>query len=90
LRTDIAGRLEVFVKEQFNISPTDQTFSRDADLLDGGYIDSVGVVELLEFVSTEFGVEVPETDLLSDDFTNIEGIARIVARARASVDGHSC
>jgi acyl carrier protein len=34
----------------------------------------------VEHVSEEFGVELPEDDLLSDEFSTIAGIARIVVR----------
>lgn len=54
--------------------------SRDVDLFEGGYVDSVGVIELLTFVEEEFGVLIPEDDLLSGDFSRIGGIATIVAR----------
>jgi D-alanine--poly(phosphoribitol) ligase subunit 2 len=50
------------------------------DLFERGYVDSVGFVELLEFLRQEFGVEVPDEDLLDDDFSNINGIALIVSR----------
>ncbi len=73
-------RIEEFIRSQFSISPTDPGFGRSADLFEEGYVDSVGVVEVLEFLNEEFDVEIPDDDLLSDDFSNIAGIARIVAR----------
>jgi acyl carrier protein len=76
----VETRLEKFISAQFNVSPTDPGFDREADLFENGYVDSVGVVELLGFLQEEFGVEVPDDDLLTDDFSNIAGIARIVIR----------
>jgi acyl carrier protein len=73
-------RIERFTRTQFSIDPTDPGFARDADLFERGYVDSVGVAELLEFLSEEFGVEIPEADLLSDEFSTIDGIAGIVRR----------
>ncbi len=78
----IAGRVEAFVRTQFGVDPNDDDFDRTVDLYDRGYIDSVGFVELLAFLGKEFGVEVPEEDLLSDEFLTIDGIALIVARLR--------
>jgi acyl carrier protein len=79
-KTDVAGRIETFLRTQFDISPDDPGFTRTGDFYELGYVDSVGVAELLEFLSEEFGVEVPESELLSDEFSSIEGIARIVRR----------
>ena len=70
--------LENYIRTQFNISPTDPGFDRETDLFENGYVDSVGVVELLGFLQEEFRVEVPDDDILSDDLSNIAGIGRIV------------
>jgi len=77
---NIASRVEAFVRTQFDVDPNDDDFNRTVDLYDRGYIDSVGFVELLAFLGKEFHVEIPEEDLLSDEFLTIDGIAIIVAR----------
>jgi acyl carrier protein len=76
----IERRVEEFIRSNFSISPSDPDFGREVDLFEGGYVDSVGVVELLECLSNEFGVEIPDDDLLADEFASIGGIARIVSR----------
>ncbi len=83
---EIAGRIEAFVRAHFAVAPTDTAFTRAAPLFDLGYIDSVGVVELLAFIAGEFGVEVTDTDLLSDGFTTINGIAGIIHALRTRSD----
>jgi acyl carrier protein len=77
---EVADRLEDFLRNHFSISPSDPRFGRDVDLFDGGYVDSVGLAETLGFIEGEFGVEVPDGDLLSDEFTTIDGVARVVRR----------
>lgn len=76
----VEGRIQEYVQTQFDVSPTDPEFDRNVDLFERGYIDSVGVVELLEFLWAEFSVEVPDDELLGEDFSTIAGIARIVLR----------
>ncbi len=80
---EIASRIEAFVRTHFTVAPTDRAFSRSAPLFELGYIDSVGVVELLAFLAEEFAVEITDAELLSDGFTTIDGIAGIVGRLRA-------
>ena len=77
---NIEHRIEGFIRTQFSVSPTDPGFGREVDLFEGGYVDSMGIVELLEFLDKEFDVEIPDDDLLSDDFSSIGGIARMVSR----------
>jgi acyl carrier protein len=79
---EVAARIEAYVRAQFNVSDHDGRFHRGADLFEGGYIDSVGVVELLEFLRNAFDVEIPEDDLLSEEFSRIDGIARIICGLR--------
>jgi len=78
-------RLESFVRKQFAVGAADTRFSRSAALFELGYVDSVGVVELLAFVREEFGVEIPDDDLLSEDFSTLDGIAGIVCRLAPQV-----
>lgn len=81
MRSDgVAGRIEAFVRTQFAITPSDTRFSRSALLFEHGYVDSVGAVELLAFIQDEFGVVVPDEELLSDAFSTIDGIATIIGR----------
>jgi acyl carrier protein len=77
---NIEFRIEEFIRTQFSVSPTDPRFDRGVDLFEAGYIDSMGIVELLEFLSQEFDVQIPDDDLLSEDFSSIMGIAQIVSR----------
>jgi acyl carrier protein len=81
---EVAASVEEFVRRQFNVSDSDPGFDRKVDLFENGYVDSVGVAELLEYVTQQFEVEIPEEDLFSDDFANIDGIAGIVARLAAA------
>jgi D-alanine--poly(phosphoribitol) ligase subunit 2 len=76
----IEDRIELFIRTQFDVSPADDGFGRTVDLFELGYVDSVGFAELLAFLTEEFGVEVPESELLSDEFLRIDGIASIVGR----------
>ena len=76
---DIAQRLEQFLRASFGIAEDDPGFGRSVDLYEAGYVDSVGVVETLAFITDAFGVEVPDEVLLSEAFATIDGMARVVA-----------
>ena len=78
--SEIASRIEGFVRDSFGVSPADPRFGRELDLFEHAYVDSVGLTELLAFIESEFNVEVPEADLLSDEFATIDGMSRVVVR----------
>lgn len=77
---EIADHLEAFIRAQYSISADDPEFTRDVDLYDLGYIDSIGLVELLAFINSSLKVKIEDDDLLSDEFSNIHGMAKIVCR----------
>jgi acyl carrier protein len=72
--------IEAFVRETFAVAPDDPYFGRDRDLFGVGYVDSVGLVELLAWVEERWGIDVPDDVLVSDEFTTIDGMARVLAR----------
>ena len=49
-------------------------------LLDQGIIDSTGVLEVIGFVETTFGVTVEDSEMLPENLDSIERIAAYVAR----------
>lgn len=80
---DVARVVDGFIREHFQIADDDPAFSRDAHLFEGGFVDSAGVVELLMFLESTFGVTLDDQHIFSDDFTTINGITAILS----SLDG---
>jgi acyl carrier protein len=81
---DVAAAVEEFARREFSIKDSDQRFNRTVDLFDDGYVDSIGVIELIQFLESTFAIDIPEEDLFSPEFSTINGIATIVARNRSS------
>jgi acyl carrier protein len=79
---NVAAAVEEFARREFSIKPSDRRFDRAVDLFEEGYVDSIGVIELIEFLEKTFVIEIPEEDLFSPEFSSIDGIARIVVRNR--------
>ncbi|QJY45731.1 acyl carrier protein [Pseudonocardia broussonetiae] len=78
----IAGQIEAFVREVGRIAPDDRGFDRDVDLFESGYLDSLGVIRLIEFVESTFLLVLADEDLFGRNFTTVDGIAGILVRAR--------
>lgn len=79
-----ARDLERFIRDRFQIADSESGFSRRVHLWEEGYVDSLGVVEVIAFLETRFGVHLPEEVVFSPDFTNIDDIARFVVNLRAA------
>jgi acyl carrier protein len=80
----IARDLERFVRERFQVASNECGFSRKVNLWEEGYVDSLGVVEVIEFLEHRFRVKLPEDVVFSPEFTSIDGIARYVVSLRGS------
>jgi acyl carrier protein len=81
---EVAEGIEAFVRKSFAVSESDPNFGTGTDLFDGGYVDSVGLAEMLGFIEERFGVTVPDEELLGEEFASIDGIARTVSRLNSS------
>jgi acyl carrier protein len=75
---DIAAELERFVRDNYHVPADDERFTRDVDLWDTGYVDSIAVIEIIAFLEQRLGRMLPESVLFSPQFRSINGIAQLV------------
>jgi acyl carrier protein len=76
---DVSDALRRFLREHFPVArQTD--LSDDAPLLDSGIVDSLGILELVNFVTETFGVAVSDEDLQPENFSSIRRLALFVER----------
>ncbi len=72
-------RIRSFIQDSFFLDAIDD----DASFLANGTLDSLGIMQLVAFVESEFGVKVGEADLVPDNFDSVARVASYVERARA-------
>jgi acyl carrier protein len=79
---DIADLIRAFISANFYVEP--DALADDASLLEQGIVDSTGVLEVVAFLETEFGIEVRDEDLLPQNLDTVAAITGYVARKRAA------
>jgi acyl carrier protein len=77
-RDAVAGEIEQFICTGFLIDQQDPMFTRDVDLFDLGFVDSVGFAELVMFVETRYEIELDAEHLFAEDIKSINGFSEIV------------
>jgi acyl carrier protein len=77
--TEIEGRVLEFLQREL-LEPG-VTIGRDADLLSGEVIDSIGVLRLATFVGEEFRIVIQPADFVVENFRSVAVIAGYVVRA---------
>jgi acyl carrier protein len=69
--------------------PDDLTLTDDLSLIDSGLVDSTGMMDVLLFVETEFGISVADQDITPHNFETVGRIASYVDRRLADRLGSS-
>jgi acyl carrier protein len=77
-----AGRIEetlrTYVATHYGGGMAAHELDPDADLLGGGIVDSVGVMELTGYLTEAFGVAVEDEDIVPDNFQSVRSMTRFV------------
>ena len=81
---DISLAVRRFIGENFLFRDDGDAITHDASLLDAGVIDSTGVLELVCFLETTFGIEVHDDEMLPENLDSIRAITAYVTRKLAS------
>ena len=80
MKHDISLAVRRFIGENFLFRDDGDAITHDASLLDAGIIDSTGVLELVCFLETTYGIEVRDDEMLPENLDSIRAIANYVDR----------
>lgn len=79
---ELTRRIRDFVRSNFYL-PEAAALSDEASLLEDGVIDSTGVLELIAFIESTFGITVEDHEMLPENLGSIKGAAAFVGRKLA-------
>jgi len=79
---ELKKQIRDFVTSNFYVADAAALEDRTS-LLDQGIIDSTGVLEVIVFVETTFGIAIEDSEMLPENLDSIERIAAYVARKSA-------
>lgn len=71
-------RVRAFIESNFYIADT-STLLDDVSLLDKGIVDSTGILEIVAFLESDFGLMVEDEELVPDNLDSIDRIATFIA-----------
>jgi acyl carrier protein len=80
---DAMMKIREFVVENF-LFGDDAGLTESTSFRDEGIVDSTGVLELVAFLETEFGVQVEGNEFIPDNLDSIEKISAFVARKQGA------
>jgi len=71
---EIKGKIRDFIVENFLFGSADE-LNDDSSFLDGGIIDSTGVLELVEFLEEDFSFSIDDEELVPENLDSINNVA---------------
>lgn len=69
------SKIKTFLAQQF---PMTKNVGNAEPLLKNGLIDSLGVLEVVTFLESEFGIAVSDEELLPENFASVRSLSNFV------------
>lgn len=81
--TEIQAALTEFIVTNFLFGDVARTPLNDDSLVEVGIIDSTGVLELIQFLESRFGIEVAEAETVPQNLGSLSNLTKFVMRKRS-------
>jgi acyl carrier protein len=59
------------------------TIDADESLIDRGIVDSIGLMQLLQFIETNEGIRIPDHMVIPENFESVTAIEQMVEKLRS-------
>ena len=75
----IEQRIQTFLLEKFPLARK-TGIERDTALLEKGILDSLGILDLVSFLESEFSIPIGDEDLLPENFQTLSTLSAFVLK----------
>jgi acyl carrier protein len=82
--TALEDEIRLFLADIFFLGDDPASIPASKSLIEGGIIDSTGVLELIGFLEEQYGIQIDDDELLPENLDSIEYIVQFVTRKRAA------
>ena len=80
--SNVHDALKQYIESNFLVELDGGKLSTSTNLFEADVIDSFGMVGLVQFLESEFGISFTNEELLSADLSSVDGMARMVEAKR--------
>ena len=81
---DIKTKVREYIVENFLFGDADPLADDGMSLLDGGIIDSVGVMELVAFLEQDFELSIEDEELVPENLDSVNNLCNFISRKQAA------
>jgi acyl carrier protein len=79
---DNTQKVKEFVVEEFMPDVSVEELDAGFDLLEGGVVDSLGLLKVVAWLETEFNIEVDDSELGPESFRTVTAISDYIGKAQ--------
>ncbi len=72
-----SARILEWIKQNFPLATQRKVGFRDS-LLESGVVDSLGTLEIIQFLEVEFGIQITDEEMVADHFESVHSISLLV------------
>lgn len=76
--SEVEAKVRTFIEDNFLFRDDRAALSDSESLLDAGLIDSTGILELVAFLESEFGIQMADADIVPANLDSIRAIVSYV------------
>jgi len=73
----VTTRIRGFIVDTFLLGD-DDGFADSDSLIDGGIVDSTGVMEIVAFLEETYGIPIDDDELVADNLDSVERLTKFV------------
>lgn len=84
LPADVIKEVREYISGTMLVGLSDEAIEPDESLVQRGVVDSTGVLELVSFLETRFGISVTDDEITLDNLDTLNSISTYVQQKRMS------
>ena len=84
--TTVEQEIRTFLAQNFSTGRSTTQMPGNQSLTERGFIDSVGIVEVLAFLETQYEIQISDDETVPENIDTIDNIVRFIATKRAGAD----
>ena len=79
---EVQGEVRKFIIENFLFGDESAAPDPDQQLVQSGLVDSTGILEIVSFLESKYGVQTADDELAAENFGSVATIARFVVKKK--------
>lgn len=80
---EVLSKVRGFIFENFLFDGEEGDLKNNASFLDQGIIDSTGVLELVDWLEEEFGIQVDDEELIPENLDSVDQLTAFIKKKSA-------